>query len=123
MAAITSAQTAVVARPAFVGKTSDLRVRAAAPASKRASVAVFASAEEATSRRAALSIFSVSAPGSGRRGDHGDVRGSQAGRECAALSFLSESFISRRVQIWVARVASGRVFWVTGTKTLEECSG
>ena len=69
MAAIASASSAVVARPAFVGKTESLRVRAAAPAKARASVAVFASADaEATSRRAALSLFSVSARGGdGRR--------------------------------------------------------
>ena len=61
MAAITSAASAVVARPAFVGKTESLRARAVAPAApKRASVVTFASAEE-TSRRAALSTFTVSA--------------------------------------------------------------
>jgi photosystem II oxygen-evolving enhancer protein 2 len=61
MAAITSAASTVVARPAFVGKTESLRVRAVAPAApKRASVVTLASAEE-TSRRAALSTFTVSA--------------------------------------------------------------
>ena len=59
MAAITSAASAVVARPAFVGKTESLRARAVAPAApKRASVVTFASAEE-TSRRAALSTFTA----------------------------------------------------------------
>jgi len=62
MAAITSASSTVVARTAFVGKTESLRVRAVAPASKRASVTVFASADaEATSRRAALSLFTAGA--------------------------------------------------------------
>ena len=60
MAAITSAASAVVARPAFVGKTESLRARAVAPAApKRASVVTLASADE-TSRRAALSTFTVS---------------------------------------------------------------
>ena len=59
MAAITSATSAVVARPAFVGKTESLRARAVAPAApKRASVVTLASADE-TSRRAALSVFTV----------------------------------------------------------------
>ena len=61
MAAITSASSAVVARPAFAGKTEALRARAVAPVSaKRASVVTLASADE-TSRRAALS-FTVSVP-------------------------------------------------------------
>ena len=61
MAAITSASSAVVARPTFAGKTEALRARAVAPVSaKRASVVTLASAEE-TSRRAALSTFPVSA--------------------------------------------------------------
>jgi len=61
MAAITSAASAVVARPAFVGKTEALRARAvAAPVSaKRASVVTFATSSEDTSRRAALSIFTA----------------------------------------------------------------
>jgi photosystem II oxygen-evolving enhancer protein 2/Niemann-Pick C1 protein len=59
MAAITSATSAVVARPAFVGKTESLRARAVAPAApKRASVVTLASADE-TSRRAALSVITV----------------------------------------------------------------
>lgn len=61
MAAITSAASVVVARPAFVGKTESLRARAVAPAAPaRKSVVTLASAEE-TSRRAALSTFTVSA--------------------------------------------------------------
>lgn len=60
MAAIASAASTVVARPAFVGKTEALRARAVAPAApKRASVVTLASAED-TSRRAALSVFAVS---------------------------------------------------------------
>ncbi|EEH55956.1 photosystem II oxygen-evolving complex 23 kDa protein, chloroplast precursor [Micromonas pusilla CCMP1545] len=59
MAAITSATSAVVARPAFVGKTESLRARAVAPAApKRASVVTLASADE-TSRRAALSVITA----------------------------------------------------------------
>jgi hypothetical protein len=59
MAAITSASSAVVARPAFAGKTEALRARAVAPVSaKRASVVTLASADE-TSRRAALSVFTA----------------------------------------------------------------
>ncbi len=62
MAAITSASSAVVARPTFAGKTEALRARAVAPVSaKRASVVTLASADE-TSRRAALSVFTVSVP-------------------------------------------------------------
>ena len=58
--AITSASSAVVARPTFAGKTEALRARAVAPVSaKRASVVTLASADE-TSRRAALSVFTVS---------------------------------------------------------------
>ena len=86
MAAITSAASAVVARPAFVGKTESLRARAVAPAApKRASVVTFASAEE-TSRRAALSTFTVSArtpihiaTGAGRH-DRSASRGNRAPR-------------------------------------------
>ena len=86
MAAITSAASAVVARPAFVGKTESLRARAVAPAApKRASVVTFASAEE-TSRRAALSTFTVSArapihlaTGAGRH-DKNASRGERAHR-------------------------------------------
>ena len=59
MAAITSASSAVVARPTFAGKTEALRARAVAPVSaKRASVVTLASADE-TSRRAALSVFTA----------------------------------------------------------------
>tara|TARA_B110000503_G_scaffold127453_1_gene197206 strand:+ start:265 stop:480 length:216 start_codon:yes stop_codon:yes gene_type:complete len=62
MAAMTSAASAVVARPAFVGKTGSFRARAVAPAApKRASVVTFAGKAEETSRRAALSTFTVRA--------------------------------------------------------------
>ena len=73
MAAITSAASTVVARPAFVGKTESLRARAVAPAApKRASVVTLASAEQ-TSRRAALSVFTVSKTRSGRGSWEGRV--------------------------------------------------
>jgi hypothetical protein len=62
MAALTSTASAVVGRPAFVGKTESLRARAVAPAApKRASVVTLASSADDTSRRAALSVFTVSA--------------------------------------------------------------
>jgi len=60
MAAMTTTSAALVAKP-FMGQGKSLRARAAAPAAKRAPVAVFATAEsqEATSRRAALSLFAA----------------------------------------------------------------
>jgi len=82
MAAITSAASTVVARPAFVGKTESLRARAVAPAApKRASVVTFASAES-TSRRAALSAITAAAgvaaakPSFAAYGDSANVWGS-----------------------------------------------
>mmetsp|Transcript_30056 Transcript_30056/g.75284 ORF Transcript_30056/g.75284 Transcript_30056/m.75284 type:complete len:260 (+) Transcript_30056:80-859(+) len=60
MAALTSTASAVVGRPAFVGKTESLRARAVAPAApKRASVVTLASSADDTSRRAALSVFTA----------------------------------------------------------------
>lgn len=82
MAAITSASSAVVARPAFAGKTEALRARAVAPVSaKRASVVTLASADE-TSRRAALSVFTAAGaaaaakPSFAAYGDSANVFGS-----------------------------------------------
>jgi len=82
MAAITSASSAVVARPTFAGKTEALRARAVAPVSaKRASVVTLASADE-TSRRAALSVFTAAGaaaaakPSFAAYGDSANVFGS-----------------------------------------------